>query len=619
VIELNEDYMKSKIIALAGAAALMGLGYQVASAVDFNTGVGDISGAWITNVTGALGFRTKDPSCSLTGDPNAGGSGACGASASTALWANGDDGDLNTRKDNFYTKNLDVVSELLLKSPEEGWKFLVRGQAIYDFAITDAARTPVSPDGQAQSENSESLLDLFVEKDFSVGVQSGHVRVGNQVINWGESYYAFGGVNSTSSLDIQKLSTPGTLLKQVLLPAPMVEFESSLPGRFSFEGYVQAHWNANRYPPPGTYWSFNDVFNRTGTETASFSTTNFNFSGPDAGTIAGAQSRNIGVINQINQNLMNGEYFGAPYNSFGVPYTTENNPRDRAQYGFRLNYKPEHAQADFSAYYLNYSDKAPVLTYYNAESSAVWSYLTNRILYGVSSNFQLADWAIGTELSYRPHDAVAMSGCYGAGGFPDANTNLAAGNCAAYKDFKKYQFDINGQLIMSRSSYPFIKYLGATQAVLTTEFTYIEYPGVDPNRKYYSSVGGNSVYQMVDAEYVTWPNYKSGLGYPIAGGQGTAGSAGVTADFNWTYDGTLIHGWAVTTGATFFDAFHGYTPNFSANYEVGYKSENLYAYFFQNPAVWNAGINYTMFFGGSSLTQPYSDRNYIGLFVTRNF
>jgi hypothetical protein len=399
----------------------------------------------------------------------------------------------------------------------------------------------------------------------------------------------------------------------------MFEVEMSLPHRLSFEGYLQVHWNKDLYPPVGTYWSFNDVYGR-GAEPAGFSTTNFNFSGPDIGTIAGPASLNRPTYGQIEQNLLNGAYAGPPYNSFGVPYYENAAGRTAPQYGLRLNYKPEKLQADFSLYYLNYTDKLPVLTYYNTEASAMWSYLENRQLWGVSSNFQLGNWAMGTELSYRPHDAVAMSGCYLAGGPTDANTNLATGNCAAYKDFRKFQYDLNGQYVMNNSTTPFlVNMLHATQAVVTLEFTWIRYPGVDPNRKYTSTVDGQSVYQVPDAEYVTWPNYKSGLGYPIIAGQGTQDSMGATEDFNWTYDGTLVPGWAITPGATFFEAFKGYTPNFQANYEDGYKSVNFYMLFYQNPAVWNAGINYTVFYGGNSLTQPFADRNSLSLYITRNF
>ena len=67
----------------------------VLQAADFDPGLGDLKVTWVTNVTAALGFRTKTPSCSLTGDPNSVGQAlACGSSANTSLWANGDDGNL---------------------------------------------------------------------------------------------------------------------------------------------------------------------------------------------------------------------------------------------------------------------------------------------------------------------------------------------------------------------------------------------------------------------------------------------------------------------------------------------------------------------------------------------
>ena len=82
----------------------------------------------------------------------------------------------------------------------------------------------------------------------------------------------------------------------------------------------------------------------------------------------------------------------------------------------------------------------------------------------------------------------------------------------------------------------------------------------------------------------------------------------------------MIPGWQVTPGVTFSDALYGYTPTFTANYMQGAKSVNVYLLFNQNPTVWQAGINFTAFFGGhNTVGQPYADRNFVGMFVTRNF
>lgn len=605
--------MKTKLIAVLWPALVGALFSGPANAYSFDTGIGDLSGSWVTNVTAGIGIRTKNPSCALTGDPNAEG---CGAAANVAQWGNGDEGDLNYKKGQPYTAYTSLTTELLLTMPSEGYKFLIRGTAMYDFAANETDRTSLSSTAKSQAVDSAELLDLWVEKDFNLAGQSAHVRLGNQVINWGESYFASGGINATNSLDIQKLLIPGTQLKQGLLPAPMISFASSLPAGLSTEAYYQFQWNGNRYPPVGTYWSTSNVFGR-GAEPYSINSNNFNVSGVSGATIAGGGASNPSTLNGVNQNLVNGLYSGAPNYASGIPYNTTL-PGNKPQYGIRLGYKPSGADINFGFYYEQYTDKSPVLSNL-ANGTSQWSYLTDRKLFGVSTNFGIGDWAIGAELSYRPHDAVAMSACYLAGGAPDLNTNGATGNCQAWMDSKKLQFDINAQLNLTQTSYPVLKWIKADEATLTTELTVIKYPGLNPNNQYFKTVNGQSVYQLVDAAYGIWLNNNSGLGYPIGAGQGTSTSVGATIDFNWTYDGTLISGWQVTPGFTFYDALSGYTPTFSANYEQGAKSVNVYVLFNQNPQKWQGGLNFTMYFGGNAISQPYADRNFAGVFVTRNF
>jgi hypothetical protein len=105
--------------------------------------------------------------------------------------------------------------------------------------------------------------------------------------------------------------------------------------------------------------------------------------------------------------------------------------------------------------------------------------------------------------------------------------------------------------------------------------------------------------------------------YNSVAGQGTAHSYGYTVDFNWTYDNKIIKGWQVTPGVTFFQAVGGFTPTLTGNFFEGAKSLNLYILFNQNPpSRWQAGINYTNFFGNNQLL---ADRDFVGGFITRNF
>ncbi|WP_153135687.1 DUF1302 domain-containing protein [Paraburkholderia agricolaris] len=605
--------MKTTEVALPVLFVSLGILSMNAYGYDFDTGLGDLHGSWVSNLTAGAGIRVKDPSCSLTGDPNSAG---CGTGANTAQWGSGSNGDLNYRKGQPFSTYVSATSELLLTMPAEGYKFMIRGTALYDFLATDTARTPLSSDAAAQIAHNVELLDLWGEKDFHIGGQSAHLRLGNQVINWGESIYAMGGINATNSLDVQKLLVPGTQLKQALLPAPMISFASGLPAGFSTEAYLQFQWNGDRFPPSGSYWSFANNLGR-GAGPATLNTNNFNVNGTDAGTIAGSASGNANTIAGINSGLAGGEFAGPPYNSIGVPNTNVL-PGNRPQYGIKLNYRTK-SDINLGFYYENYTDKSPVATSL-ANLTTQLSYLQNRQLFGVSANLPLGNWAIGTELSYRPHDAVALSACFSPGGPLDLNTNGAQGvNCQQWADQKKLQYDLTGILMLTRSEYPFLNLIRADAAVLTLEATWIYYPGLNAGGMT-RTVDGVPVTQVPAAGYFTWLNNNSGLGYPIVAAQGTASSVGATVDFNWTYDGSLIPGWQVTPGVTFTDALYGYTPTFFANYMQGAKSVNVYVQFNQNPAVWQAGINFTAFFGGhQTVGQPYADRNFVGLFATRNF
>jgi hypothetical protein len=52
----------------------------------------------------------------------------------------------------------------------------------------------------------------------------------------------------------------------------------------------------------------------------------------------------------------------------------------------------------------------------------------------------------------------------------------------------------------------------------------------------------------------------------------------------------------------------------------GAKSVNLTVSFLQNPTTWQAAINYAAFFGGKRVfDQPYRDRNFVGITLSRNF
>jgi hypothetical protein len=369
------------------------------------------------------------------------------------------------------------------------------------------------------------------------------------VISWGESLFLPGGINSTNAMDVMRLSQPGTQLKEVFLPAPIISVASGLGNGLSAEMYTQSNWNANYMPPTGSYWS---------------------------------------VANGL----------GKGHDSYGL---VETPPTDSGQWGAALRYQPEGTQLNLGLYAMNYHDKAPQFsTNVNGTGAVGWAYPENRRLFGVSANFPVGDWAVGTELSYRPKDAVALnpavSGC--------ASQN---GNC--WVDEERLQWHLTGLLSLTPSvGGGILKALGADTATLLAEAVVINYPGLKQN------YGGDPI----SAGAWGWGQEFDASAAPTAVGSKT--SVGVNFDFSWVYDGTVIPGWQVIPEIYYFQALSGRTPNAMGLFMEGAKSANLTVSFLQNPTKWQFAVNYAAFWGGSAVfDQPYRDRTFIGLTAARNF
>lgn len=570
-------YMKARWLVVAVAATCTG------SAGAFTFESGSITGNFDSSITLGMGIRAKSPGCDTVvgavfqapAQPSPVGSAPTGCLDGLSFY--NDQGNLNYKKGDAFTTYLKGTHELLLKMPED-WKFFGRVNWLKDFTATHASgyinglQAGVSNDsfpGEAGRDLrfKARLLDFWVSKEFDVGAQRARLRVGNQVISWGESLFLPGGINQTNALDIMRLSQPGAQLKEILLPAPMISAASGLGNGFNAEAYVQAQWNANYFPPVGSYWS--------------------------SGTIGkGAEAFAPGV-------------FAAP---------TPRNPKHSGQFGVALRYQPQDTQANFGVYAMRYHDKGPVVTYGNpaAGTGAFFSYLEDRTLYGVSTNFPLGNWAIGAELSYRPKDAVSLHSL--AFNNVDGNFCLPGGKC--YVDEKKYQFHLTGLLSMTPGDYGgILNFLGADTATLLAEAVVVRYPNLKDSYDGVPVAAGNWGWGFLTA---------TDSGFPLAPGSapsvGTKTSWGYNFDFSWTYDGKLIPGWQVTPEIYYFQAVKGRTPNGQALFMEGAKSANFIVTFTQNPANWAVGVNYAKFWGGSSvLDQPLRNRDFYGAYVTRNF
>ena len=325
-----------------------------------------VRGSFDTQISAGAGVRVKAPSCGLVTSGATGAGAPAGCLAPTA--GVGDQGDLNYGRGDLFTGYLKGNHELLLKLPQDVTA-LARVNWVRDFAATrttgiQSATTPpgLTADGLTDEARDDlrfqaRLLDLWVSKSFSMGDQQARLRVGNQVISWGESLFLPGGINATNALDAMRLSQPGVQLKEAVLPAPMLSLATGLGNGLNLEAYVQARWNKSYIAPVGSYWS-------------------------------------------------NSHGIGKGSKSYGF---SDTDARDSGQWGVSLRWQPAGSAANFGAYAMNYHDKLPSLKVDLSTLTPGWVYPENRKLYGASANFPIGDWAVGTELSYRPKDAVSVS------------------------------------------------------------------------------------------------------------------------------------------------------------------------------------------------------------------
>ncbi|MEE1886493.1 DUF1302 domain-containing protein [Pseudomonas carassii] len=527
-------------------------------AMGFTFETESIRGSFDSTISYGLGLRTESQGCNLINQGTGGHHPPAGCLAQTS--GIGDQGDLNYDKGDLFTHYLKGTHELLLKLPED-FTFMARGSWIRDFAASDTSgalsfNTPseVGNDGLTRSARDDldfraRLLDLWVSKGFDVGDQRVRARLGNQVINWGESLFVQGGINNTNAYDLQALARPGVQLKEAVLPAPMLSLASGLGSGFNIEAYYQFAWNKSEIPPVGSYWSTSSAL-------------------------------------------------GSGMKTYGFD---DKDARDSGQWGVSLRWQPQDTDLNLGLYVMRYHDKLPSLTtrLLDPDTFAVaqqWEYPEDRMLYGISANLPIGDWAVGTELSYRPRDAVPLNPVLDLCG----NNR---GKC--WKDEKKFQWHLTGLYSMTPSNSPgLLELTGASTGSLLTELVVIKYPGL------HDSYDG----EVIAAGANTWQLDPASA--PRARGDKT--SSGINLDFSLTYDGTLLPGWQVTPGIFYSRSLGGRTPNLAATFTEDASSMNLYLNFVRNPASWQISVNYAKFMGGDTpYDQLLRDRDYVGFVLSR--
>jgi hypothetical protein len=233
------------LVAAAVGASLALLATERARAVDFSTD--SFKGSWDTTLSYGMAWRIEDPDCHLIATAD----GGCGRSP------NIDDGDLNYH-DGVFSRAIKIVSELSLETGHFG--AFVRGSGLYDVETEehDTARTPLSKSAKDLVGSYGRLLDAFAYARFNLGSMPSELRLGRQVLSWGESTFIQGGLNTINHFDVAALRVPGSELKEAFLPQEMALFNLQFNDSLSTQLVYLLDWNDTRPEPAGSFFSSND-------------------------------------------------------------------------------------------------------------------------------------------------------------------------------------------------------------------------------------------------------------------------------------------------------------------------------------------------------------------------
>ncbi len=583
--------------------------------VTFN--IGEIEGQFDSALSVGASWSVRGADPDLIGVNNGG----------DGLSQTSDDSHLNFKKGETFSKIFKGIHDLELKYGDTG--VFVRGKYWYDFELKDENRLFKDIDDHNRKEGAQAsgaeILDAFVYHNYAIADQPGSVRLGKQVVSWGESTFILNSINSINPVDVSAFRRPGAEIKEGLIPVNMFFVQQSLTDNLSMEAFYQLEWDQTVVDNCGTFFAQPDVI-ADGCD--------------DNLRVLRKRSSLPAGIPELAESL-----FGVDVNEEGVLVRRggDRDPDDDGQYGAAFRYFAEQLDTEFGAYFMNYHSRAPVFSATAApqstfdlaplvgalapllvagQSKYFIEYPEDIQLYGLSFSTTLpTGTAWSGEVSYRPNAPVQLNTTdILFAGLTPLNPNLSVLEGTPGTDLHGYRRKEITQFQTTFTHF-FDQVMGASRLTLVGEI------GV-------SHVGG--LESTSEARYGRDPVYGPG---PLPGGTcevlnaGTLGSAtaenvskyceddGFVTSTSWGYRARAIWeypdavaGVNLKPSVSWSHDVDGYGANGVFNEGAKAVSLGLDADY-QN--TYNASLSYTDFFGGKYNT--LIDRDFVALSVGMNF
>ena len=153
----------------------------------------------------------------------------------------------------------------------------IRTLALFDAAYNDldqfhpdttlqVGRESFSSAGKDVIAREVRFLDFFVSRSFDIGDRAVGVKIGQQVLNWGESGFLLSNsLNAINPADQALLRVPGFDIKELQRPLGMITLNTEITYGLNVELFYGYEWEPVSIDPVGSFFSVSDILGEGGT------------------------------------------------------------------------------------------------------------------------------------------------------------------------------------------------------------------------------------------------------------------------------------------------------------------------------------------------------------------
>jgi len=219
---------------------------MAAQAQGFEFFMGDMEGSLDSQISMGSSWRTEGQDAGLIQ----------GIEGTETNAANNNDGDLNYTSGDAFSQIFKGSHDLQVSYGNYG--AFVRGKYWYDAALEDDSGLDDSDNHELAKYSGAALLDAFVYGEFEVLNMPLDVRLGKQVVSWGEGTFIRGGVNQINPIDVSSFRRPGAEIKEGLIPVNMLYTSLGVTENLSAEAFYQLGFQETVISSCGTFFATND-------------------------------------------------------------------------------------------------------------------------------------------------------------------------------------------------------------------------------------------------------------------------------------------------------------------------------------------------------------------------